>query len=291
MTTEAFICRHKRHFIGKVVPGMPRAKVEETLELYYERYGRGHPVVFVNGLTASLESWYHQVPSFSKKYSVIIYDCRGQGRSDKPPSGYTGDHHTRDLKSLLNSLGIPRIHLIGHSFGGFVAMNFAINYPDMVGALVISDSTSEAKPLIEKILNGWVEAQRHGGLDLRFDVSLPWLYSDLFIRKNPKKIRLFKEAFMKNSSEATERLTIESLNNRATERLGQISSPTLLLLGDEDVLTPMRYAQQLKEKIAGAQIAVIEKSGHVPPIENHPEFNRVILKFLEAHDHLMPGRP
>jgi 3-oxoadipate enol-lactonase len=270
---------------------MPRAKIDELLELYYEHYGDGPPVVFVNGLTATLESWYYQVPSFRKKYSVIVYDCRGQGRSDKPPSGYTGDHHTRDLKALLDYLEIPKFHLIGHSFGGFVAMNFAINYPEMVGALVISDSTSEAKPLIEKILIGWVEAQRHGGLDLRFDVSLPWLYSDAFIKKNQRKIRLFKEAFRKNSIEAAEKLTLESLNNMATDRLSLISSPTLLLQGEEDILTPLRYARQLRESIPGAQIAVIEKSGHVPPIENHAEFNRVALEFIARHDHLVPRCP
>lgn len=265
---------------------MPRVKVEENIQLHCEIHGSGIPIVFINGLTTSLESWNYQIPVFSKEYKVILYDCRGQGQSDKPDSGYSGEHHTRDLKALMKHLDIPRAHLIGLSFGAFIALNFAATYPDHTGALAISDTASEAYPLIHKILTGWTEAQNYGGLELRFDVSLPWLYSEMFIKNNPRKIRIFKEAFKKNDENAIEKLTIESLFNTITDRLSEIHAPTLLIVGQEDILTPLRYTIRLKEKIPHAEILIIEDCGHVPPIEKPAQFNKVVMDFLKAHDFL-----
>jgi len=263
---------------------MPRASVEESLELYYELHGRGNPVIMINGLTSTVESWRYQVPAFSERYQVLVYDCRGQGRSDKPSSGYTGQHHTADLLALTSHLQLGKAHVVGHSFGAYIALNYAIEYPDKVRSLVVSDTAGEAYPLIEKILRSWVDAQEHGGLDLRFDISLPWLYAESFIGSNPRKIRLFREAFRKNDLNAVRGLTLESLENDATPRLREIKAPTLLVLGEEDILTPFRYAEKLLEQIPDARLSVIKGCGHVPPIEKHREFNQIVLEFLGEND-------
>jgi 3-oxoadipate enol-lactonase len=263
---------------------MPRASVEESLELYYELHGRGNPVILINGLTSTVESWRYQVPAFSERYQVLIYDCRGQGRSDKPSCGYTGQHHTADLLALTSNLHLGKAHVVGHSFGAYIALNYAIEYPEKVRSLVVSDTAGEAYPLIEKILRSWVDAQEHGGLDLRFDISLPWLYAESFIGSNPRKIRLFREAFRKNDLNAVRGLTLESLENDATPRLREIKAPTLLVLGEEDILTPFRYAEKLLEQIPDARLSVIKGCGHVPPIEKHREFNQIVLEFLGEND-------
>lgn len=263
---------------------MPRASVEESVELYYELHGQGNPVIFINGLTSSIESWSYQIAAFRSKYQVLVYDCRGQGRSDKPATGYTGQHLTSDLLALTSHLNLGRSHIIGHSFGGYIALNYAIEHPENVRSVVISDTTSEAHPLIEKILRSWVDAQDYGGLDLRFDISLPWLYAESFIGSNPRKIKLFKEAFRKNDLNALKGLTLESLENDATPRLNMLKAPILLVLGDEDILTPYRYTRKLLDQIPHAGFALIKGCGHVPPIEKHREFNRIVLDFLNKHD-------
>ncbi len=265
---------------------MPRASVEESLELYYEVHGQGNPVIFINGLTSSVESWSHQIAAFRSRYRVLVYDCRGQGRSDKPARGYTGQHHTSDLLALTSHLNFGKAHIIGHSFGGYIALNYAIEYPEKVRSVVISDTAGEAYPLIEKILRSWVDAQECGGLDLRFDISLPWLYAESFIGNNPKKIRLFREAFRKNDLNAVKGLTLESLENDATPRLKEIKAPTLLVLGEEDILTPYRYTRKLMEQIPHARFSLIKGCGHVPPIEKHREFNQIVLDFLCENDSL-----
>ena len=270
---------------------MPRVKVEDNVELHYEIHGEGIPLIFVNGLTTTLESWNYQIPAFKNNYSVVVYDSRGQGRSDKPATGYSCEHHTRDLKVLIDHLGIKKAHLTGLSFGAFIVLNFAASYPDNTGVIVVSDSTSEAYPLIHQILTGWNEAQNMGGLDLRFEVSLPWLYSENFIKNNPRKIRIFKHAFKKNDINAISRLTMESIENKVTDRLSLITAPALLVVGEEDILTPPRYSWRLKEKIPHAEIMVIEECGHVPPIEKPERFNAVVREFLLKHDHHIRENP
>lgn len=272
---------------------MPKVKVENELELYYEVYGNGIPVVFINGLNSSLESWYHQIPLLNNGYKKILYDCRGQGRSDKPKSGYSGGHHTRDLKSMLSHLKISRAHLVGHSFGGFIALNYAISYPDDIITVTVSNSTSEASPLIEKILMSWVEAQKCGGLDLRFDISLPWLYSEEFIKNNPKKIRLFKSAFKKNDLDAVKNITMESLQNNATGRLNEINAPTLIIVGEDDILTPLKHSINIKRLIKNSRLCIIKECGHVPPVEKPQEFSRLILDFLNENTNMtdLAGKP
>lgn len=265
---------------------MPRARVAENIELHYETHGSGCPVIFINGLTTTLESWNYQIKPFSSRYRVIVYDFRGQGRSDKPETGYSCDLHTADLKVLMEHLEIKRAHIIGLSFGAFVAMNFAALHPENTGALAVSDTTSEAYPLIYHILSGWTDAQNCGGLELRFEVSLPWLYSEGFIQKNRRKIKIFKEAFKRLDGRSMEKLTVENLQNTVTDKLPLILAPTLLLVGEQDILTPLRYTLKLKEKISQSEISVIEECGHVAPIEKPEQFNRIVLDFLQRHDHL-----
>lgn len=270
---------------------MPRARISDSLELYYEIHGSGPPVIFINGLTTTLESWSYQIRQFRKRHTVVAYDCRGQGQSGKPGHDYSGAAHTADLKTLMDQIGIARAHVIGLSFGGYIALNLAATYPDRVGSIVVSDSASEAYPLVEKILTGWAEAQDIGGLDLRFDVSLPWLYSEAFIKNNPRKLRIFKEVFKKNDLDAIRSLTLDSLNHRITERLQEITAPTLLIAGKEDLLTPPRHVKRLKEKIPSAKLKIIEDCGHVPPIEKPLKFNRIVMSFLRKHNHLVSSGP
>ncbi|MDQ7822299.1 MAG: alpha/beta fold hydrolase [Candidatus Eremiobacteraeota bacterium] len=263
---------------------MPILAVSDTLGIYYETHGAGTPLVFINGLTSSLECWSNQVTVFSARYRVIVYDCRGQGRSGKPSEGYTGYEHMTDLMAILDHLSIDKAHLVGHSFGGYIALYLAAHFPGRVRSLVVSDTTTEAHPLLEKTMLSWIEAQDKGDLDLRFDVALPWLYSNSFIKHHDRKINIFKKVFRRNDREALKSNTIESLKYNATVNLQEVKSPLLLIVGEEDLLTPPRYAQRIHHAVQGSKLKVIEDCGHVPPIEKPLQFNEALLSFLSLHD-------
>ena len=109
------------------------------VNLYYELYGQGDPLVLVAGTGISLAPWrIFQVPEFSRHYQVLIYDHRGLGRSDKPDVPYSTRLFARDCAGLMDALGIKKAHIMGHSMGGRVAQWIALDCPEKVRSLVLS---------------------------------------------------------------------------------------------------------------------------------------------------------
>ncbi len=256
--------------------------------LNYESDGEGPNIVFINGLTMDTNGWVLQVPYFSKKYRVLRYDCRGQGKSDKPDMVYTPDIQMEDLKNILDELEVERAHIIGLSYGGMIAQHFAVNYPKRVGALVLVDTCSYIGPLLELTIKLWIKATEVGGNELRYDAMIPFLFSENFIENNLEKILSLREASVKNNpSQAVINLAKGCLAHNIHDKISNIVSPTLIVVGEEDILIPLKYSRLLHERIKDSELLVIEKCGHAPPLERPEEFNSSVMTFLEKHDHLI----
>jgi pimeloyl-ACP methyl ester carboxylesterase len=118
---------------------MPKAFVN-GINIHYQETGAGSHLVLIHGLTGTLAAWQLGIlPSLTDRFQVLAYDLRGHGHSDMPPSGYTSADMARDLLALFDERGIAQTHLVGHSFGGVVALHFAALHSDRVSALTISD--------------------------------------------------------------------------------------------------------------------------------------------------------
>lgn len=266
---------------------MPRVKIN-SVSLNYELSGKGPVVVFINGLTMDLNGWLLQVEPFGKRYSVFRYDCRGQGLSDMPDTPYSQEMHAEDLRNLLQNLDIPRVHIIGLSNGGMIAQHFALLYPEKVGALVLVDTCSYVDKLLELAIKSWIRAAEEGGSSLRYDVALPFLFSEAFTKKNIDKILSMKELNMRtNPAKAVINLAKASIRHDLGKRISDISSPTLILAGEEDILMPPKYSRILRENIKNSRLVIFKNCGHVPPIEIPDEFNSTVMNFLVEHDGLI----
>lgn len=266
---------------------MPRVKIN-SIHLYYEITGSGLPVVFLNGLTMDVNGWLLQLEAFGRKYRVLRYDCRDQGHSDKPDVEYSQEDHALDLKKLLDKLEIPRAHLIGLSNGGMIAQHFALLYPESTGALVLVDTCSYVDTLLELIVTSWIRAAEAGGSGLRYEVALPYLFSESFAKMNLDKMRASREMNLAiNPAESTIRLAKASKGHDLRGRLSEIKAPTLILVGEEDILIPPRYSRILSEEIENSTLITLKNCGHVAPIEQPEEFNRIVLNFLKDSDSLL----
>lgn len=266
---------------------MPRVKID-SIEIQYEISGYGPPVVFINGLTMDLNGWLLQIDAFSKKYRMVRYDCRGQGDSDKPDSEYTQELHADDLAGLLEKLEIPKAHLVGLSNGGMIAQHFALRYPEKTGALVLVDACSHVDTLLKLIVTSWIESAETGGSGLRYDVALPYLFSEEFMSKNLDRILAMKEMNLaRNPVKAIVNLSKASMSHDLRDRVSEITTPTLIIAGEEDILVPPRYSRILREKIKNSTLVTLKNCGHVPPIEKPDEFNRIVMDFLKDHDGLL----
>jgi len=266
---------------------MPRIKIND-ISLNYEIDGKGPAVVFINGLTMDVNGWFFQVSHFSERYKVLRYDCRGQGQSDKPDMEYSQEMHADDLKKLMDRIGIQKAHVIGLSNGGMIAQHFAVKYPEKVGALVLVDTCSYIDVMLELILKSWIKATELGGSELRYDVALPALFAEGFVKKNLDNIMALREISIKNNPpKAVINLANACLKHNINNRISGIKAPTLIIVGEEDILIPPKYSRILHEKIKGSKLVIMKECGHVPPIEKPEEFNRTALGFLKEHDGLL----
>jgi 3-oxoadipate enol-lactonase len=266
---------------------MPLLKIN-GIRVYYEVDGKGPALVFINGLTMDVNGWYFQVPTFKERYTVLRYDCRGQGQSDKPDMDYTQEMHADDLKNLMDRLDINKAHIAGLSNGGMIAQHFTIRYPERVGGLVLVDTSSYIDTLLELIIRAWIKATGIGGSEFRFDVSLPFLFAESYIKKNLEAILVMRENNIKNNPpKPIINLGKGCLTHDVNNRLSEIKAPTLIIVGEEDILIPLKYSKILNEKIQGSKLVIIKECGHVPPIEKPDEFNRILLDFLKDHDGLL----
>ena len=264
---------------------MPKIKVN-GLDLYYELHGaEDSPVLVLNNgiIMNAASSWVFQTEALSAVYRVLLYDCRGQGQSDHPEEAYSMELHADDLAGLLDGLNIKTAHIAGISYGGEVAQVFALKYPEKINTLILADTASEVGPQLSLVIHSWMDALRTGDAAAFFNATVPWNFSAEFIRENPVLLETAKQRYGQLDFPSVLRLCQSFLELDLTSRLGEISAPTCVLVGEKDWLKGIEYAQILQEGIPGAELHLIPGAGHASCWENPEVFNRLVLEFLAAN--------
>jgi pimeloyl-ACP methyl ester carboxylesterase len=281
------------------ITAVKKGKIKvDDVNLYYETYGRGDPLVLVAGTGISCAPWrVFQVPEFSKHYQVVIYDHRGLGRSDKPDVLYTTRMFARDCAGLMDALGIPRAHIMGHSMGGRVAQWVALDYPEKVRSLVLSGSGSgKFSDEIEDYPRGvpietCVELIEKGYEKYQHDHWGPgFMFTDEFVREHPEVVKQFQDLIVEEVPplKCYLRHVIARQCHETTDFLPRIKAPTLVIVGSKDTReggtgSHVASSRVLAEKIPGAELVIVEggKHGYLRemPEKGHPP----ILDFLRRH--------
>ncbi len=268
---------------------MPRLAINGT-ELYYQIDGSstsGHALVLVlvNGIFQRTEAWEPLMP-YLQGFRVLRYDMRGQGRSAVPEEAYKPELHADDLQMLLQTLGIESYHLLGLSNGGIVAQIHATRQPRGLQRLILLCTTPRLDPLIRAKVESWQWALEHGGTRGRLQVALPWIWGRTFLESHPEI----------NTPAALEQMftaapTVEAQQNLMAgfltlddlrPQLIHIHVPTLVLSGEEDLLFPPFYSQEIADVIPRAVHRVLPNVGHVAALENTALLMQEIESFLEV---------
>jgi pimeloyl-ACP methyl ester carboxylesterase len=264
---------------------MPIAHVND-IDIYFEIHGSGPPLVLIMGLRRNAEWWYRQVPELSKHFTIIAFDNRGAGRSDKPEMDYSIRLFADDTAELMNFLRITRAHVLGISMGGYIAQELAINHPDKVNGLVLGctgcggrRAVLMSEERIEKFLanKGLTPEQI-----LRKDMDL--YFSDRFVREHPERIEEFVEiSFLYyQPADAFFRQFNACLNHDTVDRIGEISSPTLIMTGDDDPLVPFENSLILKELMPQADLELLAGCRHAFFMQESEKFNRSVIRFFQS---------
>lgn len=243
-------------------------------------------LVFLHGSPGQISNWKYQIAYLREKYRVVAYDQRGYGGSDKPEVVCLEDY-LRDLDSLLDKLGIApeKSILIGHSFGGMIAQAYAAERRIM--GLVLIGSLVKYKPdTLDKII--WY---------------LPAvLWKPILFKKNPLTVRLYRsvffssktpdnifEDFMEDNTEYIESLPAHVYRYSkyyrdydASTLLKEIKCPTLIVVGEDDKVTPPDYSREIAELIPQSKLVIVKDAGHLVLYEKAEEINRLIEEFIET---------
>ncbi|MBS3786768.1 alpha/beta fold hydrolase [Candidatus Bipolaricaulota bacterium] len=252
------------------------------IDLHYELRGdpEAETVVMVNGLLTDTESWAQHVPYFEDDYQVLLFDSRGQGKSDKPEGPYSVNQHAEDLAALLEELCISQGNFLGLSNGGTELLPFALEHPHLVNSLVLADSYAYVDAILEAKIDAWLEAARVSP-ELRFLVATPYVWGGTFLENNQELFEQFKEAAHEAPQEATENLIEGAKILELPEPIENITAPALIVVGEKDILTPPEYSRYMASRIPDGRLKIIEDAGHASAIERADVFCNQVLDFLD----------
>lgn len=261
------------------------AEVNGT-RLVYEAAGEGPPVVFLHGFTLDGRIWDEQMPAFAERHRAVRYDLRGFGASAPFVAGepYT---HADDLRTLLTHLGIKRAAIVGLSMGGWVAVEFALTYPESVSALVLVDAALRGYPWSPSgaaTIDAIYRLGRAGKLD---EAIAGWLAAPLFAcshRAPAASARLAEIVMAYPCGHLLQDDPHRPLDPPARDRLGEIADPTLVVVGEEDIPDMHAIAALLAADIPAARKVALPRAGHMANMDAPEAFNRVVLDFLATVD-------
>ena len=257
--------------------------------LYYEVHGvDGPPLLLVAGLASDVSSWQTVLPVLSEHFRVIIVDNRGIGRSLPEDAPVSVDLMADDCAALIDHLGYGPVHVLGHSMGGFTALNLAARYPEKVRKLVIAasgeKSSSRNTLLFSDLADRYGKGDDPAGF---FRMVFYWIFSPAFFEdegtvKGAVEFALsypFPQAPVSFRNQVN---AIAAFDGRGLAR--SVKVPALVLAGTEDLLFPAAAGRELAEKFPRGKYLAIEGAAHSIHAEKPKEFAEAVLSFLKEGD-------
>lgn len=255
-------------------------------KLYYIDVGQpsSPPIVLVHGFPLSHEMWTNQIEILKNAYRVVAYDLGGQGRSEVGDGQFTLEFLVDDLIALLDHLKIEQAVLCGLSMGGYVSLRAVERNTERVSGLVLCDTKSETDPNETKLARGAsIRAIKRNGVDAYAETFLKGALSPTSL-KDPSVVETAAKIIRKNQALGLSG-TLLALAGRTdtTSFLPKIQVPTLILVGEQDTITPPEQSHKMHSMIQKSELHLIPRAAHLSNMENPLDFNTHLLNFLQNH--------
>lgn len=271
---------------------MPYVRSTDGVRLHYSETGRrsGPPVLMIQGLGADKHLWNLQRLALGPKYRTIALDNRGAGRSDKPYGAYSLEQMAEDTVAVLDDAGVEDAHVIGASMGGAIAQLLALRHPDRIRSLTLACTACRHHAWRRELLTGWAETARESGVAAMTAEAARWVIGPRSFRRLSPAIGWMGPLALSRPAHAFagQVAGILSLDEDLAEQLHEITAPTLVIVGNQDILTPRGDSEELAERIETAELVVVSGAAHGFMIEHATTFNRILLDFVQraetAHD-------
>lgn len=263
---------------------MPHVRSSDGVRLHYRQSGRrtGPPVLMIQGLGADKHLWDLQRVALAPWYRTIALDNRGAGRSDKPYGAYSLEQMADDAVAVLDDAGVAEAHVVGASMGGAISQILALRHPDRVRSLTLACTACHHHTWRKELLAEWAEIAQTRGMAAMTAQAARWVIGPRSFRRlapalgwmGPLALSRPPHAFVGQVA------AILSIDDRLREQLGRIAVPTLVMVGNQDILTPRGDSEEIAERIPRAELVVISGAAHGFMIEHATTFNRILIEFL-----------
>lgn len=265
---------------------MPEIKTN-GITVHYEERGEGEPLILIMGFGADGSLWEQHANEYSRYFRCIMLDNRGVGKTDKPDGPYSTEMMADDVAGLMDALDIKNARVAGISMGGAIAQGLAIRHPDKVRALVLISTWARFNKYAVSVYEHCKKMRRVSDPGDFMELIQLWIFAPYYFEKNLEALKEGQEAARRNDDpqpqHAFEGQLDACINHDTVDRLHEIGLPTLIVVGQQDIFTPLAFSELLHEKIPGSELFIIPGAGHACHWEALEEFNKRSTEFLLKH--------
>lgn len=276
---------------------MSYVRAGDGTRIHFQVTGRpgAPPILFIQGLGADKNGWNLQRLGTAPWYQAIALDNRGAGRSDKPHGPYTLEQMADDAIAVLDEVGAETAHVVGASMGGAISQIVAVKYPERLRSLTLACTAGRNHPWREELLASWRDAALEQGIGAMGREAARWVIGPRSFRRllpaigwlGPLALGRPAHAF---AAQCDAILNVADISQHLVDRLPEIAVPTLVLVGNQDILTPRGDSEDLVATIPTAELVVISGAAHGFMVEHATTFNRVLLEFLGRAERAFQAR-
>jgi 3-oxoadipate enol-lactonase len=263
---------------------MPHAQATDGTRLHYQVLGRAESpaVLMIQGLGADKHGWDLQRIPLSLHYRVIALDNRGAGRSDKPLGAYSLEQMADDAIAVLDAVGVERAHIVGASMGGAIAQIIGLKYAQRVLSLTLACTACRIHPWRRELLQSWATTAAERGMSAMTREAARWVIGPRSFRRLLPAIGWLGTPANGRPAHAfiSQVRAILDVDESISGQLALVEAPTLVIVGNQDILTPRGDSEEIADLLPNAELVVISGAAHGLMVEHASTFNRVVLEFL-----------
>ncbi len=263
---------------------MTEAVRANGIRVCYEVKGDGPWLILSHSLGCGMAMWQPQFELLARSYRVVRYDTRGHGNTDAPEGPYTMDLLADDVKALCDALGIAKCHFVGLSMGGMIGQTVAMRHPDLLLSLALASTTSHYGTAA---LPFWQTRSRTAlseGMGPLVAPTIERWFTAPFRHAHQEVIEQAERWILATPARGYANACLAIASIDTTARLGSLSIPVLVVVGEEDAATPPTMARLIHANVPHSQLVVLPSAAHLANIEHPGGFNEALQGFLKACD-------
>lgn len=267
---------------------MPSVQAADGCRIQYDRFGRddGEPLVLIMGLAVDRWGWIRQRSELGARFKCIAIDNRGAGLSDKPPGPYDIFTMADDVLAVMNAEGIDSAHLVGYSLGGTLAQVIAVRSPKRVRSLVLASTACRVQDWRRELFGEWGALIEERGVPAFARENLRWIAAARHLRWITPLAPALAPLFVRAPAHGVlgQLRAITDIDEELHQELESIRVPVLVVVGSQDILTPVADSEEIVHRIPHAEFMVVAGASHSLVVTDAALFNQAMSEF---HDRVL----